>query len=74
MNHRIIAWHTYPLCILKGVEVLCKVSGRGAEASDHGCAGVPPQRALQEPCDLGLPVGDVGGPSPRVPKGTDDVA
>ncbi len=74
MNHRVITWYTYSFCILEGVEVLCKVSGRGAEAGDHGRAGVPPQRALQEPCDLRLPVGDMGGPPPWIPKGTDDVA
>ena len=47
------------------------VIGR-ADAGDHESLGVPPEGGLEEACQLGVAVGDVGGAA--VYKGRDDVA
>ena len=63
-----------PFGKLEGVETLCKVLCEGVQTGDHDCARVSPQRVLQQPGYLGVPVGNVvGGLLPPVPEGTYDV-
>ena len=64
----------YPFSIFEGVKVLSKVSGSWTEAGDHDRAGVAPQRVLEQPRNLGLPIGHVSATPPGVTQGADNIA
>ena len=70
----IILQTTHPFGVLERVEILGKVGGGRAEAGDHDRARIAPQGVLQEACDLGVAIRDVGDTPPGIAQGTNDIA
>ena len=74
-NRELLCYNmTHPLSIFQRVEVFSKVGCSRTETCDHCCASISSQGILQQPGDLGLTVGNVGGLSLRVSQGTYDIA